>query len=54
MLKVFNCGIGFCIIANKKNINKIKNVFPNNFKPYEIGFISNSKKKINLTNKIRW
>ena len=27
MLKTFNCGIGFCIITKKKNINKIKKIF---------------------------
>ena len=27
MLKTFNCGVGFCLITNKKNINKIKNIF---------------------------
>jgi len=24
MLKTFNCGIGFCLIANKKNVKKIE------------------------------
>ena len=27
MLKTFNCGVGFCIIASKKNVNQIKKVF---------------------------
>ena len=22
MLKTFNCGVGFCLIANKKNVKK--------------------------------
>ena len=44
MLKTFNCGVGFCLIANKKNINKIKSYFNKKFKPYEIGYISNDKK----------
>ena len=25
MLKTFNCGVGFCLIVNPKNLNKIKN-----------------------------
>ena len=27
MLKTFNCGVGFCIIARKKNVGKIKKYF---------------------------
>ena len=54
MLKTFNCGIGFCLIVNKKNLNKIKNFFSINYKPYQIGFISKNKKRINLENKMRW
>jgi phosphoribosylformylglycinamidine cyclo-ligase len=54
MIKTFNCGIGFCLIVKPKNISKIKKVFPKQFKPYEIGFISKSKNKINLVNTIKW
>ena len=48
MLKTFNCGVGFCLIVNKKNVNKIKTYFSNKFKPYEIGYISKSKKRLNF------
>ena len=54
MMKTFNCGIGFCIITPKKNIKKIKKIFSKNFMPYEIGNISNRKKRINLLNSIEW
>ena len=54
MINTFNCGIGFCIIVNKKNKSKIKEVFPKNFKPYEIGFISKDKTKYNLIDSIKW
>jgi len=54
MLKTFNCGVGFCIMTNKKNLNKIKKIFPKKYSPYEIGFVSNNKKKINLFNKVKW
>ncbi len=54
MLKTFNCGVGFCLIVKRENIKKIKAHFEKDFIPYEIGFISNSKKKLNLINKIKW
>ncbi len=54
MLKTFNCGIGFCLITNKKNIKKIKKVFSKNFKPYEIGIVSNGKPRIQASGKIKW
>ena len=54
MLKTFNCGIGFCIIINKKNIQKIKKVFPKYYTPYEIGYVSKKKLKINLSNSLKW
>ena len=54
MLRTFNCGVGFCLIVNKKNVKKIKSFFSNQYMPYEIGFISKSSKKLNLINNIRW
>ena len=54
MLRTFNCGIGFCLIVSKKNISKIKKFFTKKFIPYEIGFISKDKKKVNLSNYIKW
>ena len=54
MLKTFNCGVGFCLIVKKKNINNIKKYFSKKYTPYEIGFISKNKKKVNIYNKIKW
>jgi phosphoribosylformylglycinamidine cyclo-ligase len=56
MLKTFNCGVGFCIIADKKNYQKIKKAFNKSSAPYEIGTIikSNINKKIILNEKINW
>ena len=54
MLKTFNCGVGFCLIVNKKNINKIKSYFNKKFKPYEIGYISQSKKKLSFISSLKW
>ncbi|NCU73575.1 MAG: phosphoribosylformylglycinamidine cyclo-ligase, partial [Candidatus Fonsibacter ubiquis] len=47
---------GFCIIADKKNYQKIKKVFNKSSVPYEIGTIvkSNINKKIILNEKINW
>ena len=54
MLRTFNCGIGFCIIINKKNIKKIKKYFSKDYMPYEIGYVSENVKKLNLYNSIKW
>ena len=54
MLKTFNCGVGFCIIVNKKNIKTIQKIFPKRFKPYEIGNISDNKYRVKLFNSIKW
>tara|TARA_B100000575_G_C23110830_1_gene641663 strand:+ start:350 stop:1378 length:1029 start_codon:yes stop_codon:yes gene_type:complete len=54
MLKTFNCGVGYCLIAPKKNISKIQKVFSKRYMPYEIGYISKNKKKVNLVNSLKW
>ena len=54
MLKTFNCGVGFCVIIDKKNLKKIKKYFSKDYMPYEIGYISDNIEKINLYNKIKW
>ncbi len=54
MLKTFNCGVGFCLIINPKNLSKVKKYFSSNFKPYVIGKIIGSKKDIILNEKIKW
>ena len=30
MIQTFNCGVGFCLITNKKNLKKLKNTFQKN------------------------
>tara|TARA_Y100001970_G_scaffold293035_1_gene437322 strand:- start:488 stop:1516 length:1029 start_codon:yes stop_codon:yes gene_type:complete len=55
MLKTFNCGVGFCIVVKKRNINKVKRYFKKEFKPYEVGqLIKDKKNKILFNEKIRW
>ncbi len=54
MLKTFNCGVGFCLIINPKNINKINKYFSKEYKPYIIGKITKGKKKVKLNGKINW
>ena len=54
MLRTFNCGVGFCLIAPKKNIEKIKKFFTRKYRPYEIGILSKGKKKLNLSNSLLW
>ena len=54
MLRTFNCGVGFCMIVSQKNVNKIKKIFPKNYMPYEIGYISKNQNKINLSKTLKW
>ncbi len=54
MLKTFNCGVGFCLIINPKNLSKVKKFFPNKYKPYIIGKICRGTKQIELNGKINW
>ena len=54
MLNTFNCGVGFCLIANKKNIKKIQKNFSKDYLPYQIGFISKNPSKIKIRGKLQW
>ena len=54
MLKTFNCGVGFCLIINPKNLDKVKKYFTKEFKPYVIGKISKGKNKVKLNGSINW
>ena len=54
MMRTFNCGVGFCVIAPKKNIKKIKQNFSKKFSPYVIGNISKDNIRINLKNSLKW
>ena len=54
MLKTFNCGVGFCLIINKKNVQKVKKYFSKKFQPYVIGKISKNSKKVRINGKIKW
>ena len=54
MLRTFNCGVGFCIIIQQKNLNKVKKIFTKEYKPYIIGKIIPGKNKVKLDKKIDW
>ncbi len=54
MLKTFNCGVGFCLIVDKKNLEEINKFFTNEFKPYIIGKVVKGKNKIKFNEKIKW
>ena len=54
MLKTFNCGVGFCLIINPKELDKIKKFFSKKYQPYIIGKISKGKNKVTLNGEINW
>ena len=54
MLKTFNCGVGFCLITNKRNVEKIRKIFSKDYQPYQIGFITKEKLKIRTFGKLQW
>ena len=54
MIKTFNCGVGFCLIINKRNLKKVQKYFTQKFKPYVIGKIINDTKKVKLNGSINW
>ena len=54
MLKTFNCGVGFCLIVEKKNVKKIQKYFTKKYIPYEIGHISSKRKRLIFYNNIKW
>ena len=54
MMKTFNCGVGFCLIVPKYNVQKIRRYFTKDFMPYEIGYISKNNKKFKLMNSLQW
>ena len=54
MLKTFNCGVGFCLVTNPRNLNSVTKYFGKKFKPYIIGKIVKNSKKVKLSGKISW
>jgi len=54
MLKTFNCGVGFCLIIEEKNLIKVKKFFSRGYEPYVIGKIVSGKNKVKLNEKINW
>ena len=54
MMRTFNCGVGFCLIAPPKNLEKIKKYFSKKYSPYEIGMISKKSKKLIIKKSFKW
>ena len=54
MLKTFNCGVGFCLVTNPRNLNSVNKYFGKKFKPYIIGKIVKNSKKVKFSGKISW
>jgi len=54
MISTFNCGVGFCLIVDKKNVKKIQDIFDTKYKPYEIGYISKKHLKSCISGNLEW
>ena len=54
MLKTFNCGVGFCLIINPKDLKKVTKYFSKDYRPYVIGKISIGNNKVKLNGSINW
>ena len=54
MLRTFNCGVGFCLIINAKNLKKVTKSFSKEYKPFVIGKISKGMNKVKLNGSINW
>ncbi len=54
MLKTFNCGVGFCLIINSKDLKKVTKCFSKVYRPYVIGKISKGNNKVKLNGSINW
>ena len=54
MYKTFNCGVGFCIIVEMKDLQKVQKHFNKEYEPYVIGKVCKGKSRVVLKNKISW
>ncbi len=54
MIKTFNCGVGFCLIINPKDLKKVTKYFSKDYRPYVIGKISLGNNKVKLNGSINW
>ena len=54
MISTFNCGVGFCLIVDKRNIKKIQDIFDTKYKPYEIGYVSKKNLKSCISGNLEW
>ena len=53
-MRVTDDGLGIAMEICQGLAKVRKKFFPKQFVPYEIGYISNNKNKINLTNSLKW
>ena len=54
MMNTFNCGVGFCLVIDKKYLKIVQKSFSKNYKPYVIGKIIKAKKKYMPNGEINW
>ena len=54
MIKTFNCGVGFCLIINPKDLKKVTKYFSKDYRPYVIGKMLKGNNKVKLNSSINW
>ena len=54
MLRTFNCGVGFCLIVDPKDLKNVTKYFSKDYKPYVIGKILEGNNKVKLNGSIDW
>ena len=50
MIQTFNCGVGFCLISNKKNLKKIKKYFQKNSNLMKLVLYQKVKRRLIYSN----
>ena len=54
MLRTFNCGVGFIVVASQKNKENVMDHIKKSYDCYEIGSIEKGDMKVAFENRLNW